>query len=36
MLANFTVNFQIKALTKHEFDGLTQLNNQELASQSAQ
>jgi hypothetical protein len=36
MAGNLTVNFQIKALAKHEFDGLIQLNDQELASQSAQ
>jgi hypothetical protein len=36
MAGNLTVNFQIKALAKHEFDGLIQLNDQELARQSAQ
>jgi hypothetical protein len=36
MAGNLTVNFQIKALAKHEFDGLIQLSVQELARQSAQ
>lgn len=36
MSANFTVNFQIKGLSKHEFDGFTSLNDKALASQSAQ
>ncbi|MBB1268157.1 DUF1203 domain-containing protein [Shewanella sp. SR44-3] len=36
MAGNFTVNFQIKALDKHEFDELAQLNDKALSRQSAQ